>query len=361
VGRPNKVRYRADRDTWVTKVNGSLVTLASGKANKKEADRAFHELMASVGRSQKPGSSIRVAALFDIFLDTVSRERAALTYEWYVRYLSSAAESFGNLPAEDIRALTVTAWLDSHPAWGQSTRSGAITAVKRAFRWGKKSGAISTNPIADMEKPGIAERESIPSAEQVNSIFATIRDEAFRTFLEVVYNTGMRPSEAMAIEARHHDRAASTLTMDSKTTRVTRRKRVIVLTPRINEVLAGLAEVNPTGPLLRNLRGRPWTRNATASRFKRLREKLGMGREGTTEAFRHRFATDALVKGVPTATVAAMLGHVTETMVVRRYSKIHQNTEHLRELVQRIRPDSSTASVDTEGRPDVQQEREPAS
>ena len=36
-----------------------------------------------------------------------------------------------------------------------------------------------------------------------------------------------------------------------------------------------------------------------ACRFGEIRDRLGMGAEATAESFRHVFATDAAVKGVP--------------------------------------------------------------
>ena len=89
----------------------------------------------------------------------------------------------------------------------------------------------------------------------------------------------------MRIEASHLDLANSRIVMPGKTTRKTRKPRIIYLTPAAAELLSALATLHPTGPLFLNLRGMPWTRNALALRFRRLRDKLGMGVEATAESF----------------------------------------------------------------------------
>jgi integrase len=83
-----------------------------------------------------------------------------------------------------------------------------------------------------------------------------------------------------------------------------------------------LAELHPTGPLLRNRSGNPWTRHTLAHRFARLRRQLGLGKEATAKAFRHGFGTDGLEKGIPIATMAELMGHRSTKMLERHYSKL---------------------------------------
>ena len=132
-----------------------------------------------------------------------------------------------------------------------------------------------------------------------------------------LWETGARPSEVARIEASMIDAETGVIVMQSKTSGRTKKPRVIVMTQRMRELLLPLAERYPEGPILRNTRGNPWTRNAMACRFAPLRERLGMGKEATAESFRHVFATDAAVKGVPIATTAALMGHASTKMLER--------------------------------------------
>ena len=48
-------------------------------------------------------------------------------------------------------------------------------------------------------------------------------------------------------------------------------------------------------------------------------------------AYRHSFATDALVSGVGIAQVAELLGHTSTEMVMRHHSHIAGKIDHMRE------------------------------
>jgi site-specific recombinase XerD len=272
-----------------------------------------------------------------MFLD-VQTKNAALTYEWYRRHLQSFADRCGNSKAEDIRPQHVHAWADGHK-WSDSTKHGAITAVKTMYSWGAKQKHIPDNPLVGIERPGIRQREAILSPDQAQTILESIPDREFRDLLTVMWETGARPSEVAGIEASMIDASNGVIVMKSKTSRRTERPRVIVMTRRAREILLPLAERYPKGPILRNTRGNPWTRNAMACRFGGIRDRLGMGSEATAESFRHVFATDAAVKGVPIATTAALMGHTSTKMLEQHYLHLHERLEHLRNAVETVRPE----------------------
>jgi integrase len=98
------------------------------------------------------------------------------------------------------------------------------------------------------------------------------------------------------------------------------------------ELTKRLMAKQPDGPLFRGLRGkRPFTRNGIRCRFKRLRQKLPHLKGLIAYAYRHSFATDALVNGVGIAQVAELLGHTSTEMVMRHYSHIAGKVDHMRE------------------------------
>ncbi len=82
--------------------------------------------------------------------------------------------------------------------------------------------------------------------------------------------------------------------------------------------LARTAKKNPTGPLLRNSRGQPWTVDALHGAFVRLRDRLGLRKELTPFSWRHAFALRFLDKGGSITDLAAILG-ISEKQATRLY------------------------------------------
>lgn len=345
MGRKREPRWYPRRGGWYVWVRGKLHRLAVGKGSKEEAWKQYHRLMLEEepNRRKEP---VSFSVLADLLLDWVKGHRGELTFTWYLRHLCSAARSFGDVMAHEIRPAHVHRWLD-RSGWGRSTQHGAITAVKRATRWGVRQGLIDSDPLDGLEKPGIARRRLIPTPDQARMFLDSV-DGPFRDLLFLLHETGMRPSEAYRVEASHVDWARSHVVFaDHKTSSVDGRPRVIYLTTAAMDLLRRLAQAHPEGPLLRNKRGAPWTRHAVAHRFARLRKRLGMGGEATADALRHLFVTDCLDKGVPIATVAELAGHKSTAMVERHYGHLHERHAHLLDAVSRVR--GITSSSDASG------------
>ena len=268
---------------------------------------------------------------------TVERgEKKPLTAEGYRRFLLPGAVSFGRHPVAALKPHHVSEWLDSprDKPWNSTTRNNAITAVKACLNWARREGLIPENPLRDMAKPAarVTEEDMTPA------IAAKILDAtegAFRDFVTVAFATGARPSELMRLEACQLDVVAGVASMDGKTGR-----RVIQI-GGVADLLARLATDHPSGPILLNSAGTPWTRHTLAHRFERIRKTLGLGKEATAKGFRHGFATDGLEGGIPIATMAELMGHTSTKMIERHYSKPRQRTEHLRDAAAKVRPGKS--------------------
>jgi integrase len=289
--------------------------------------------------------------VLNLYLDHAGRavargELEPVTLEGYQKYLLLADEAFGSVPVDRLRNHHVLAWAESRPGWGPTSRYNAITAVKAAFRWAKRVGHLEANPIVDCPRPTPNRREAIPTAEQTAAIVASGQDAAWRDLMTALVGTGCRPGEVFGLTAADVDLAGATWTVENKTRRKTREPtRTVHLTPAMVELSRRLAERHPEGPIFRNSRGRPWTRNALACRFGRRRRGtvkgmngVAVGAEGAAYALRHQYITDALEAGVPVATVAELVGHKDATMIMRIYNKLYQRHGHLRDAARLVRP-----------------------
>jgi integrase len=137
----------------------------------------------------------------------------------------------------------------------------------------------------------------------------------------------------MKVEAANVDLAAGLWVLsEHKTKKKTGKPRLVYLTPAMLELTRKLMERYPTGPLFRNSRGKPWTRNAIRCRFRNLRVKLPHLKGVVSYTYRHSFVTDALENGVGVAQVAELLGHTSTDMVMQHYQHLRETREHLKQV-----------------------------
>jgi integrase len=271
---------------------------------------------------------LRVATICDLFLEHSQKHHVPDTYGWYRNYLPDFCDLHGTLLVVDLKPLHVSRWLDSLTGWKGSRRC-AVIAIKQAFNWAESEGLLGVNPLWKIKKPPQTFREHVLSREQRQEVVATIRDQAFRDFVFAMQETGCRPSEVSRVTAANVNLELNVWVFaDHKTVK----PRVVYLTQAMAELSARLMAKHAEGPLFRGPRGgKPFTRNGIRCRFKRLREKLPHLKGLIAYAYRHSFATDALVNGVGIAPVAELLGHTSTDMVMRHYSHIAGNVEHMRD------------------------------
>ena len=136
---------------------------------------------------------------------------------------------------------------------------------------------------------------------------------------QATFGRGCRPGEAAKIEAPDIDwEVATALIRRHKTARHGKR-RVLYLTPAIMELLRPLAARYPTGALLRNRIGKPWTKATIGMSIRKASRMAGVPRK-IAYGYRHTYATDALADGIPDAVVAELLGHSSTAMLHKHYS-----------------------------------------
>jgi integrase len=357
VARPSKPWYWSQRDLWCCTVAGQRHVLAEGKANKRVALEEFHRLMASLGRrGAAPPQRATFAELADLFLEDVCRavergERAAITYEGYVRFLSSAAERMGAQRVADLTPHAVLAWCEA-PAlkWGPTTRANALTAVKAMTRWARRRGLLREDPLVDLKKPTRRKREAVLTDDQVRAVLGATEGTPFADLIFGLWESGCRPNELVTLTADRVDVERGTWLVVNKTrTSTGQQHRAIFLTPALVELSRRLLERHPEGLVFRNARGRAWTRNAQACAWRRLRGKLGMGPEATSYAIRHRYGIEGLRRGLDSSELAALMGHTNPKMVDQVYGHWDQQADRLREAALRVRP--GQAGPDPDPRP----------
>lgn len=310
------------------------IKLAQGRENKAEAFHRFHELMTQQDPAQVADpAQINLGSLCDVFLDFSHRQHCRSTYSQYKFFLNDFCQGHGTLPISQLKPFHVTRWLDGHE-WAQATRRGAIIGIKRVLSWAFDEGYIDAQPLRGLKRPPATHRSKTITPDEHERIMAAT-DEPFKLFLTALRDTGARPGEVMALTAAEVDlQQGLWILRKHKTAWKTGKPRIIYLTPAMVEQTRQLVEQHPTGALFRNQDGEPWTRNAVRLRMQRLRDKLELPAGTVAYAYRHTFATNGLVNGVPIATVAELLGHRDTTMISQHYAHLNQQVDYMRKAAE---------------------------
>jgi integrase len=224
-----------------------------------------------------------------------------------------------DLPVEQIRNHHVQDWLDANDFTGHTAHT-ALKSINRALNWAVGMGHIESNPIT-LKAPATKARENYITHDQYREMLSKA-NPAVHDAIVMLYETGCRPQELRAIEAKH---------VDGRTVYFPNGKggkpRTIVLNDRAYALVQKLWRED--GPLFRNTRDRPWTKEALAAQFRRL----GFG---CAYDLRHTWITNALLSGVDPVTVATLAGHASIDMVWRVYNKIRFHQSHLQEAANEV-------------------------
>jgi integrase/recombinase XerC len=340
--------FRTSRG-WYVQIGKQQLKLADGPKNADTEAAAWERYHAVMAERPKPpngqaapangeADGLTVAEVFDKYLDWVKKNRAPRTAEWYQEHIQDFINfkpEVARLPVKELKPFHVVEWADSHgDRWSNAYRRGAIVAIQRPMNWAEELGYIDATPIKRIPKPQPQRRESLvtPDAwEKIKSHYA--EGDPFRDILEFAWETGCRPQEAKRIEPRHVQLDQHRVVFPVEESKGKKYSRVIFMTPRAEEILCRRMAGIERGVVFRNEDGAPWTAQAMACRFARLKKHLGV--KFAAYDFRHGFAQDMLEKGNDATTVGALMGHVDGRMVSQVYSHMRQAESHLQRVLQR--------------------------
>lgn len=305
--------FRPSRKLWYVQIAGKQINLGP---DRDAAFQQYGELIAKPQAVKRAPDS--VASLLDRFLDWCKENRPARTYDWYRDRSQSFLDAIsGALTVQQLKPLHVQQWVDSHK-WNDGMKRGAMIAIRRAFNWLTKQGYLDRSPIVGLELPPQGHRERVVSHDEYKAILARYEGGPFGDLIELAWETGARAQELWKLEARH---VHGNLWIFPKAEAKGKRKpRIVHLTDRAMAITQRLVMKHPTGKLLRNENGVPWTRHAVSCRFLRLKRKIG--EKLCLTNFRHSFCSHALMHGVDGVVVSKLMGHSSTRMIETVYGHL---------------------------------------
>lgn len=296
------------------------------------------------------------AHLLDAFLEMMSAERGAApnTIAAYARDLSHYLDFLGprSTKATEADRDTVAAYMAQLAAEGLATSSSArrLSAVRQFHRFLLSENLRADDPTRILAAP--KPRRTLPkvlSVEEVNRLLTLAEEEAAQddekalrlyVLLELLYATGLRVSELVALERKALMRDASYLTITGKGGK----ERIVPLTDKARDALIKWAEKDRTGRFFFPAEGADGhlARQVFARDLKGLAVRAGLSAgQVSPHVLRHAFASHLLQHGADLRVVQMLLGHA-DIATTQMYT--HVLDEHLRELLETRHPLSDGAS-----------------
>jgi integrase len=257
--------------------------------------------------------------------------------------LKRVVEWFGPAPIKDIGPGEIQDFLtqlrsDHEFTTAATNRYAALLSV--AFKLAVQKGYARKNPVKDIVRSREAQR-AVPfvSADDVAKLVAEARDPRFGALLRVLGDTGLRRSEALALEWRDVDlRRGCALVRESKS----KRPRQVELTAAALAAFRWLGERREATPIKGpDLVWPEWTErlpSVVSARFTVIAKRAGL--EGLRlHDLRHGFCSRLAQAGVPLPTIAALAGH-TSFLTTQRYAS-HLPTGATRGAIQALERNES--------------------
>ena len=287
------------------------------------------------------------------FLDycRVEKGLAANSLAAYQRDLTRLGEFLGEkgMRPEAASADDVRAFLDSLYQAQLSPRSVAryLTSVRGFFKYLLTTGRLEEDPTARIGQPG--QWKQLPkflTLDDVDRLLETpdpakpagLRD---RAMLQLLYASGLRVSELIAVELGRLNREIGVLRVrgkgDKERLTPVGRQALQAIEEYLERGRPELLKKRTSGYLFVTRRGGPMTRQAFWQSIKKYGLAAGIKRNISPHVLRHSFATHLLERGADLRSVQTMLGHadISSTQIYT-----HVLRERLRAVYDRHHPRS---------------------
>lgn len=266
--------------------------------------------------------------LTDRYLDHLLHEKrcsphTAAAYKRDLGQFAAFVKEFGLAEPELATDKLVRAWMMRLMEQGIGARSinRKLSALRGFFRFARTTGTISTEPTALIDPPKTPKR--LPEFVEEGRMGLMLdqvewpeghKGETHRLVLELLYGTGMRLAELLALTTGDADTKARTMKVLGKRNR----ERIIpmsdALAVRIDAYMASRQSASVgasahTSPLLVDEKGQPLSRRSVQRLVVHYLSGVTSQQKRSPHVLRHTFATHMLEHGADLNAVKEILGH----------------------------------------------------
>ena len=302
-------------------------------------------------------------------------------YESDVRQLT--VHTGAEVPPAKVDADHVRAWLASlHRRRSPATMGRKLASVRCFFRWLVREGVRADDPTAGLPMPKLEKRLprplSIDDCEQLitrddrpvnqsapeggdrarRHAWMTLRD---RALVELLYGTGIRIGELVALDVRDLELRAQEIRVMGKGGK----ERVVPIPEQARLALSAWLDVRRhpglmSEPLFISLRARreEQPRRLAAREARRILRERGLradlGEHVHPHRLRHSYATHLLDMGADLREIQELLGHASLS-TTQKYTAV--SVEHLRDVYDRAHPRSRNTGANAPAKPNTKATR----
>ncbi len=271
-------------------------------------------------------------------------ERTVQSYrrdlEQFAAFLGEHGGTLETASADEIRDFLASG------EWRPSSRARKAAAIRSFYQRRQMLGLASSDPSRSLAAPRL--EASLPrtlSVDDVERLLAMpkatpagLRD---RALLEVIYGSGLRASEVLALRLQDIDLEVGFVRVQGKGDK----ERVVPLGRKAMDAIRaynergrphlGKAGTLKAPELFLNARGRRLSRQALHQAVKRYCHEAGLPEDVSTHTLRHSFATHLLEGGADLRAVQEMLGHA-DLSTTQIYT--HVSSAHLQRIYRDAHP-----------------------
>ncbi len=258
---------------------------------------------------------------FSIYLKSVkkSSDNTILSYKRDLNKMLSYMESCGLSDINDITEDKLYSYVESlqnqHMANGSIIRS--LTSIKAFFRYLLENGNATENPAESLKSPKAEKREPrVLTPYEVERLLNVefsndAKGKRDRALLELLYASGLKASEIIALELKNIDISLNCLRLDEN--------RIIPYGKKAKEALneyllfardelisQGNSDVQV---VFVNYLGQPMSRQGLWKLIKSYTKKAGISMDITPYTLRHSFASHLIENGADVSALQEMMGY----------------------------------------------------
>jgi integrase/recombinase XerC len=243
----------------------------------------------------------------------------------------------------DVDHLLVRGFLAELHQRGLSKASSArkLAGLRSFFRYLCREGRLQANPARALATPRLEKRiPSVLDEAQAAAIVDMPGDATAavrgRAILELLYATGIRCAEAVALDVHELDLGARMVRVLGKG----RKERVVLFGRRAADALRAWlqerARLRPrSDALFVNARGGRFSGRSVRTLVATRVKQVALVRRCSPHTLRHSFATHLLMRGADLRAIQELLGH-SSLSTTQRYT--HVDTRHLLEVYKKAHP-----------------------